>query len=80
MSYELALLAGISEDEAQLIRMASPMHDVGKIGIPDSILNKPGKLTDAEYITMQNHPEIGHNILNKSNRIIFKAAAIISHQ
>jgi response regulator RpfG family c-di-GMP phosphodiesterase len=80
MSYELALLAGIPEAEAELIRMASPMHDVGKIGIPDSILNKPGKLTDEEYRTMQDHPDIGFNILNKSERTVFKAAAIIAHQ
>ena len=80
MSYELALLAGIPEAEAELIRMASPMHDVGKIGIPDSILNKPGKLTDEEYKTMQDHPDIGFNILNKSERTVFKAAAIIAHQ
>ncbi len=80
MSYQLALLAGLPEAEAELIRMASPMHDVGKIGIPDSILNKPGKLTDEEYATMQRHPEIGYGILNKSERETFKAAAIIAHQ
>ncbi len=80
MSYELALLAGLHKDEAELIRMASPMHDVGKIGIPDNVLNKPGKLTDEEYETMQKHPSIGYNILNKSEREVFKAAAIIAHQ
>ncbi len=80
MSYELALLAGISENEAQLIRMASPMHDVGKIGIPDSVLNKPGKLTDAEYKIMQEHPAIGYSILNKSERTVLKAAAIIAYE
>ncbi len=80
MSYELALLAGIPKDEAELIRMASPMHDVGKIGIPDRILNKPGKLTPDEYETMQGHPVIGFKILNKSERTVFKTASIIAHQ
>lgn len=80
MSYQLAILAGLPEAEAQLIRMASPMHDVGKIGVPDNILNKPGKLTEEEYKTMQAHPDIGFNILNKSERTVIKAAAIIAHQ
>jgi response regulator RpfG family c-di-GMP phosphodiesterase len=80
MSYQLALLAGLPDQEAELIRMASPMHDVGKIGIPDSILNKPGKLTAEEYSTMQNHSEIGYTILNKSERSVLKAAATIAHE
>ncbi len=80
MSFELAQLAGLDTDEAELIRMASPMHDVGKIGIPDRILNKPGKLTAEEYRLMQTHAEIGHRILAKSERPILKAAAIIAHQ
>lgn len=80
MSYELAILAGLPEEEAELVRMASPMHDVGKIGIPDSILNKPGKLTQEEYRFMQNHPDIGYRILNKSERVVFKAAAVIAYQ
>lgn len=80
MSYELALLAGLPEDEAQLLRAASPMHDVGKIGIPDSILNKPGKLTPEEYNVMKQHPEIGFRILNKSERPILKSAAIIAYE
>lgn len=80
LSYELAILYGLSEKEAELIRAASPMHDVGKIGIPDFILNKPGKLTPEEYRTMQAHPDIGFKILNNSERTIIKAAAIIAHQ
>lgn len=80
MSYELAILAGLSEAEADLIRVASPMHDVGKIGIPDEVLNKPGKYTNAEYKIMQNHPDIGYNILKKSEREVLKAAAIIAHE
>ena len=80
MSYELARLAGLSKKEAELVRVASPMHDVGKIGIPDKILNKPGKLTQEEYKTMRQHTAIGFSLLNKSRRPVFKAAAIIAHQ
>lgn len=80
MSYELALLAGLPTEEAELIRMASPMHDVGKIGIPDRILNKPGKLTEVEYTEIKRHSEIGYGILNKSERSVLKAAAVIAYQ
>ena len=61
MSRELALLIGMDDAEADLIRLASPMHDVGKIGVPDSILNKPGKLTDEERAVMQTHAMIGYD-------------------
>lgn len=80
MSYELAILAGLTKEHAELIRMASPMHDVGKIGIPDSVLNKPGKLTDDEYAIMQRHPDIGYNILKASERPVFACAATIARQ
>ncbi|MBU8871783.1 MAG: HD domain-containing protein, partial [Gemmatimonadales bacterium] len=80
MSMKLAELAGVPTKEANLLRMASPMHDVGKIGIPDSILNKPGKLTTEEFEIMKTHAEIGYRILAKSERMILKAAAIIAHE
>ncbi len=80
MSCELALLSGLPQEDAELLRLASPMHDVGKIGIPDSILNKPGKLTDAEYAVMKTHAAIGHSILEGSERPMLKAAAVIAHQ
>jgi HD-GYP domain-containing protein (c-di-GMP phosphodiesterase class II) len=78
MSRDLALLAGLDGEEADLLRLASPMHDVGKIGIPDSILNKPGKLTPEEYRLMQTHAMIGYEILKGSQRPIMKAAAVIA--
>ncbi len=80
VSKELARLAGLSAQDARLIEVASPMHDIGKVSIPDSILNKPGKLTDEEYKTMQNHTVTGYNLLNNSNRPIIKASAIIAHE
>ena len=74
----LGKLAGLSTDECELLRMAAPMHDVGKIGIPDAVLNKPGKLTPDEYKLMQTHAQLGYNILSQSKRPILKAAAIVA--
>jgi response regulator RpfG family c-di-GMP phosphodiesterase len=79
-SYLLAAKAGLSEDRAQLLRMASPMHDVGKIGIPDSILFKPGKLTEEEFAVIKTHTVIGHSILKNSHRRIMRTAATIALQ
>jgi len=78
MSRELALLIGMDETEAELLRLASPMHDIGKIAIPDRILNKPGKLTDEERVLMQTHAVIGYEILKGSKRPIMQAAAVIA--
>ncbi len=69
---------GISDDDLELLQNASPMHDLGKIGIPDSILAKPGALTPEEFAVIQNHTIIGYEILCKSQRPILKAAATIS--
>ena len=79
-SYLLAKLYGLSEDEAKLIKEASPMHDIGKVAIPDSILKKPGKLTDEEFEIMKTHSQLGYEMLKHSKRPIIKAAAIIAHQ
>jgi len=76
--YELAMGYGLSKREAELIRLAAPLHDVGKVGIPDAILNKPGPLTDEEWIIMQQHAEKGHLILKDSNRDIVNTGAIIA--
>ena len=78
--YILALQAGVKEKKARLLKLASPMHDVGKIGIPDSILNKPDKLTEEEFEIVKNHTLIGYEILNKSRRQIIKTAAIVAFQ
>lgn len=76
----LALKYGMSEEEAEVLRLASPMHDVGKVAIPDSILNKPGKLTTDEFEVMKNHSVLGYSMLNHANSNIFKAASIIALQ
>ncbi|MDB1124005.1 HD domain-containing phosphohydrolase [Vibrio algarum] len=61
----LALAVGMSQEDADTLRDAAPMHDVGKIGIPDSVLLKPGKLDREEWSTMQTHVEIGVSILGQ---------------
>jgi response regulator RpfG family c-di-GMP phosphodiesterase len=78
--YKLALIAGLEKQEADLIKHASPMHDIGKIATPDSILLKPGKLDAEEWEVMRQHPAIGHQILANSERPILKAASIIALQ
>ena len=68
---------GEDYDRCELVRTASAMHDVGKIGIPDRILLKPGKLTDEEFETMRTHAAIGHRILDGSDSdLLIKAAEI----
>lgn len=74
----LARALGVGEPYLSDILKAAPMHDLGKIGIPDSILLKPGKLTEAEFATMMQHPAIGHRIASKSASPIMKLAAEIS--
>jgi response regulator RpfG family c-di-GMP phosphodiesterase len=76
----LALKYGLSEDEAELIRLASPMHDVGKLAVPDEILNKPGKLTYEEFEVIKNHPLVGYEMLKNSSKDIMKTAAIIAYE
>ena len=76
----LAQKYGLSEDEVQLLFFASPMHDIGKVGIPDNILNKPGKLTKDEFEIMKTHARLGYEMLAYSKRPILKAAAIIAHE
>lgn len=77
-SYLLAKLLGIDDYTSELIRDASPLHDVGKIAIPDSILHKPGILTDEEREVIKSHTKIGYDILSKSDRDLLKMAAVIS--
>jgi PAS domain S-box-containing protein len=69
---------GLNEEEVNLLYLASPMHDIGKISIPDKILNKPGKLSLSEWETMKKHPETGEKIFASSTRPLLQAAATIS--
>jgi len=74
----LALKYGLSVEESEMIKQASPMHDIGKVGIPDSILNKPARLNDEEREIMNTHAVIGFNMLNSSTRPLLKTAAIVA--
>lgn len=76
----LARLAGLPPSECELLRLAAPMHDAGKIGIPDQVLNKPGKLTDEEFDLIKTHTTLGHQILAKSQRPILRTAALVALQ
>jgi len=76
----LALKYGLSKKEADLIATASPMHDIGKVGIPDAILLKPAALTQEEWKIMRTHALLGHSVLANSERPLLKAAAIIAKE
>ncbi len=75
---ELAHALGMPEDEAELIRRTAPLHDLGKIAIPDSILLKPGKLTAEEFEEMKEHATIGATILSGSRHRILQLAEEIA--
>jgi HD-GYP domain-containing protein (c-di-GMP phosphodiesterase class II) len=63
LSWSLARALGLGEDTADRIRVAGLVHDIGKIGVPEAILCKAGRLTDEEFEAIKRHPEIGHRIL-----------------
>jgi response regulator RpfG family c-di-GMP phosphodiesterase len=74
----IALALGLSEEEAEEIYLAAPMHDVGKIGIPDRILLKGGKLTPEEWLEMKRHTNYGYDILRSSVTPILKLGGVIA--
>lgn len=74
----LARRLGLPNDECELIREASPMHDVGKVGIPDGILLKPGPVTEAEFDVIKQHVELGHAILSRSVQPLLQLAADVA--
>lgn len=74
----LARLYGLSPAQVELMRIASPMHDVGKLGIPDAILLKPGRLTPSEFQLMKEHVEIGYRILSGTSSELLDLAASIA--
>ncbi|MCX8022938.1 MAG: response regulator [Syntrophorhabdaceae bacterium] len=78
MAVELGERLGLKDNEIGAIKVAGPIHDLGKIGIPDSILLKPDRLTDEEYHIMKTHPTMGEEILNRFD-ILSNEASIIRH-
>lgn len=76
----LAHLTGLSQDQADQVRLTSALHDVGKVGMPDSILHKPGKLEPNEFAIMRTHPVLGFHLLERSPRPLVQLAARIAHE
>jgi len=76
----LGRAAGLDEKEVRTLCEASPMHDIGKLAIPDHILNKPAPLTPEEYETMKTHTTIGYKMLQNSKRPLLQSAAVIARE
>src|SRR6188508_2094700 len=74
----IANALALERDEAETIELAAPLHDIGKIGIPDGILLKPARLDETEWSTMQRHPVIGHEILKGSASKYVRMGALIA--
>lgn len=81
LSKLLATLAGLPEEQCEVLRLASPLHDVGKIGIPDRVLLKPGRLDETEFETMKMHTVIGGKILADAKKFpVIDMGSIIALQ
>ncbi len=78
MCEQIARRLGLDEDRCRLLRDASPLHDIGKIAIPDDVLLKPGTFDDSERDVMQRHAEIGHRLLSGSTSEVLDLAATIA--
>src|SRR5689334_8482630 len=74
----IANALGLEHEEAETIELAAPLHDIGKIGIPDQILLKPAKLDSTEWEVMRRHPVIGHEILKGSASKYVRMGALIA--
>lgn len=76
----LAIHCGLPEEEAEMLKLASPMHDIGKVAIPDAVLNKPAAFNEDERKIMNSHPQLGYEMLKHSERELLKMAAIVAHE
>ncbi|MBL0707788.1 MAG: HD domain-containing protein [Sulfurimonas sp.] len=76
----LALAYGMDEKEAELLKQSSPMHDIGKVAIPDAILKKPGRFNEEERKIMDTHAELGCSMIKNSKRPLLKAASIVAYE
>jgi putative two-component system response regulator len=77
-SHLLALAAGFDEEEAERLLNAAPMHDIGKIGVPDGVLRKPAGLDDAEWKVMHRHPHFGSRIIGEHDSELLNMAAVVA--
>ena len=76
----LAYHYGMDEKESEMLKLASPMHDIGKVGIPDAVLSKPGRFDEAERRIMDTHAILGYEMLKHSQRPLLKMAAIVAKE
>ncbi len=79
LSLEIGSIIGLSNKQLEILEIAALFHDIGKIGIPDAVLNKPGKLTEDEYNKIKEHPEIGVSILKNINFLEEELSIILHH-
>lgn len=79
MTLELSKALGIVGSELENIHMAAHLHDIGKIGVPDNVLNKNGKLLPHEWEYIKMHPKVGYDILSKSKRLNNIAQIVLYH-
>jgi len=75
-----ALKYGLGKEAAEMLKQASPMHDIGKVAIADSILNKPARFTPQEFEIMKEHAKLGYEMLKGSNRPLLKLASTIAYE
>jgi len=78
MSAAIGRAYGMSEREAEVLKHASPLHDVGKVAIPDHVLNKPGKHSPEEWEVMKTHAQLGHDLLSGSDQEILQIGGLIA--
>jgi putative nucleotidyltransferase with HDIG domain len=79
MSLDLARAMGLRGMELENVHIAAHLHDIGKMGVPENVLNKKGKLLPDEWAQIQMHPEIGYNILSKSEELAEIAEIVLYH-
>ncbi len=76
---EIAIIDGMDEEAIRPIEIGARLHDIGKLGIPDSILRKPSRLTDAEWTVIRRHPEIGRELLKSIPALAHVASTVAAH-
>lgn len=79
MALRVCQLIGLKEQNIEKVHIAAHLHDIGKIGVPDAVLNKEAKLTEEEWKCMQKHPAIGAEILGKSHRLREVSDIVLMH-
>ncbi|MCA0934100.1 HD domain-containing protein [Vibrio alginolyticus] len=77
---KIAMLFGLNDEEVTTIYTASALHDVGKIAVPDAILNKPGRLTKDEFEIVKRHSTVGYELLRGSDSYLMQISSIIAHE